>query len=78
MESKNGKALSKEEVEEAFDGNLCRCTGYRPILDAFRSFASEGRPVKDIEDLVCCKSKDLRAIGRLTNDHVLGFGCFHL
>lgn len=30
------------EVEEAFDGNLCRCTGYRPILDAAQSF-SKGR-----------------------------------
>jgi xanthine dehydrogenase/oxidase len=28
------------EVEEAFDGNLCRCTGYRPILDAAQTFSS--------------------------------------
>lgn len=28
-------------MEEAFDGNLCRCTGYRPILDAAQSFSKE-------------------------------------
>ncbi|KAL8738634.1 MAG: hypothetical protein Q9181_000580 [Wetmoreana brouardii] len=27
------------EIEEAFDGNLCRCTGYRPILDAAQTFS---------------------------------------
>jgi len=29
--------LSAEELTERLDGNLCRCTGYRPILDAAAS-----------------------------------------
>ncbi|GFP87006.1 xanthine dehydrogenase 1 [Phtheirospermum japonicum] len=30
---------TKEDIEENLAGNLCRCTGYRPIVDAFRVFA---------------------------------------
>ena len=28
------ESVSREEVVEALSGNLCRCTGYRPIIDA--------------------------------------------
>ncbi|XP_013100957.2 uncharacterized protein LOC106082773 [Stomoxys calcitrans] len=63
LESKGGQA-SMEEIENAFSGNICRCTGYRPILDAMKSFACDSNirlpaECNDIEDLVgkkCPKS----------------------
>ena len=36
------EAPEEAEIEEAFDGNLCRCTGYRPILDAAQTFSKKG------------------------------------
>lgn len=39
--------LTSSEAEKAISGNLCRCTGYRPITDVCKSFASD----VDIEDL---------------------------
>ncbi|XP_017982888.1 PREDICTED: indole-3-acetaldehyde oxidase [Theobroma cacao] len=39
--------LTVTEAEKAISGNLCRCTGYRPIADACKSFAAD----VDMEDL---------------------------
>ncbi|KAG8371087.1 hypothetical protein BUALT_Bualt13G0050400 [Buddleja alternifolia] len=39
--------LTVSEAEKAITGNLCRCTGYRPIADACKSFAED----VDLEDL---------------------------
>ena len=38
---RNNKDPTQLEMEHAFEGNLCRCTGYRPILAGYKTFCSD-------------------------------------
>lgn len=38
---RNNRRPTVQQVEDHFDGNLCRCTGYRPILNAMQSFVGD-------------------------------------
>ena len=40
----DGRPTTKAEIENLFDGSICRCTGFRPILYAMKSFASDWTP----------------------------------
>ena len=58
---------SKKQIEDQVVGNICRCTGYRPILDALKSMSdsSQKKKVVDIEDLsdwvkVCPLNKECK------------------
>ncbi|XP_076442238.1 xanthine dehydrogenase/oxidase-like isoform X2 [Babylonia areolata] len=50
---RNSPTPTVQQLESAFEGNLCRCTGYRPILDAYRPFTQGG--VCALGDQ-CCKN----------------------
>ncbi|CAL4993427.1 unnamed protein product [Urochloa decumbens] len=53
---------TEDQIEDNLSGNLCRCTGYRPIIDAFRVFAKTDNSVytnsssKEINGQAICPS----------------------
>ncbi|CAG9938791.1 unnamed protein product [Clonostachys rosea f. rosea IK726] len=49
---RNNEAPTDEDIEEAFDGNLCRCTGYFSIGETTRTFSVDRVCGKGAD---CCK-----------------------
>ncbi len=54
----NHPKATKKEIEEAFDGNLCRCTGYRAILTGMKTFASDWNKADEDDRMPCVEDRE--------------------
>ncbi|CAI4229586.1 unnamed protein product [Auanema sp. JU1783] len=75
---RNNPKPSEDEILEAMQGNLCRCTGYRPILEAFYSFSVSENDELKIQETGCgmgencCKVKKVNGKNGFVSNHDVG------
>ena len=59
----SGKIINNDTINDAISGNLCRCTGYSPIIKAIKSVSGRKTKLKKVE--IINKEKKVR-FGNIT------------
>ena len=59
----SGKVINNDTINDAISGNLCRCTGYSPIIKAIKSVSDKKTKFKKVE--IINKEKKVR-FGNIT------------
>ena len=59
----SGKVINNDTINDAISGNLCRCTGYSPIIKAIKSVSDRKTKLKKVE--IINKEKKVR-FGNIT------------
>lgn len=70
---RNKAKLNYSDIETALQGNLCRCTGYRPIIEGFKTFIEgwERNYSRDGENNACSMGEDCCRNKKLDDSDVL-------
>lgn len=55
----NNPQATKQDIEDIFDGNLCRCTGYRPILTGMKTMASDWNSEDEDSRMKCLEDPEI-------------------
>ena len=63
---KNYSSYTEENIKDSISGNLCRCTGYRPIMDAAKSLNNKNRSDKFVKN----KKKIINLLKKINSENI--------
>lgn len=57
-----------DQLTDALGGNLCRCTGYRPIIDACKTFCKASGCCQSKENGLCCLDRGINGLAEFQEE----------